>query len=56
MKRDCEGVVAALEVVLAGADADDEALDNAVQVAQEAGAPRCAESLRVQWHCAGRDV
>jgi len=47
---DCECTVAALEVILASAEADDEALDNAAQIVEETGAPCCAAALRAQWH------
>merc|ERR1712217_192331 len=49
LEADCEGAMAAVEVVLAGADADDEALGNAVKIVEEFGAPRCAEEFRSQW-------
>jgi hypothetical protein len=48
---DLEGIFAAVEVILVGAELDPDALGAASEVLRDAGAPRCAESLPEQWSC-----
>jgi predicted kinase len=46
---DFDGIYAAVEVILAGAADDPDALEGAADVLREAGAPCCAESLKERW-------
>mmetsp|Transcript_116983 Transcript_116983/g.303290 ORF Transcript_116983/g.303290 Transcript_116983/m.303290 type:complete len:1405 (-) Transcript_116983:112-4326(-) len=46
---DAESIFMAAEVILGNADADEEALESAVQVVGDAGAPICSSGLRERW-------
>jgi len=48
-EADAEGILAGVEMILSGACEEPDAIANAQEVLNEAGAPRCAEQLELRW-------